>query len=206
MKEDPFKILGISRDVTPEELEKAYEHLEFIYHPDQFLDKEEKLKAEEKLIQIDKAYREAKKILSKKYKRKLFEFKSSKESSPGKVQLQKAILTDKLRKKFWIFGSLVPVNNKNKFYSYQEEIYLWLKLKNLDREKFHIRVEWITPYSELFQYISHEIDQVCGSTIFYCWINTFSIVKNALFGTWLVKVYLNREEVVTIPFEFLNEN
>lgn len=48
-----FDVLGVSKDITYEELKKAYRKLAFIYHPDKNLDSKE---SERKMQQINEAY------------------------------------------------------------------------------------------------------------------------------------------------------
>ena len=51
---DYYQILGVNRDISPEELKKAYRKLALKYHPDKV--KGDKKQAEEKFKQISEAY------------------------------------------------------------------------------------------------------------------------------------------------------
>ncbi len=64
---DYYQILGVSRNVTPEELKKAYRKLALKYHPDKV--KGDKSQAEEKFKQISEAYA----VLSNPEKRKEYD-------------------------------------------------------------------------------------------------------------------------------------
>ena len=64
---DYYQILGVSRDVTPEALKKAYRKLALKYHPDKV--KGDKSQAEEKFKQISEAYA----VLSNPEKRKEYD-------------------------------------------------------------------------------------------------------------------------------------
>ena len=57
---DPFIVLGISRDSSPEEIRKAYRELVNQYHPDKvaYLGKEFRELAEVRFKEINKAYQE----------------------------------------------------------------------------------------------------------------------------------------------------
>lgn len=55
---DPYKILGVSRDATNEEIKKAYRKLCKIYHPDVNADSPNKAQMEEKFKEIGKAYQD----------------------------------------------------------------------------------------------------------------------------------------------------
>lgn len=67
MKKDYYKILGIPKDATDDEIKKAYRKLAIQYHPDRQQDKseEERVAAEEKFKEIAEAYE----VLSDKEKR-----------------------------------------------------------------------------------------------------------------------------------------
>ena len=56
---DAFKVLGLEDNALEEEIRKAYHTLVKKYHPDLYTDPEERLKAQEKLVQLNLAYREA---------------------------------------------------------------------------------------------------------------------------------------------------
>lgn len=64
---DYYQILGVSRDVTPQDLKKAYRKLALKYHPDKV--KGDKKQAEEKFKQISEAYA----VLSNPEKRKEYD-------------------------------------------------------------------------------------------------------------------------------------
>lgn len=55
---DPYKILGIPRDATDEDIKKAYKKLAIKYHPDKNINKsaDEKNKTETKFKEISQAY------------------------------------------------------------------------------------------------------------------------------------------------------
>lgn len=56
MEKDPFEVLGVSRDATPDEIKKAYRALAKKYHPDNFTDPGQKSRAEDKMKEINAAY------------------------------------------------------------------------------------------------------------------------------------------------------
>lgn len=56
--EDPYQILGVSRDAPDEEIKKAYRHLSRKYHPDANINNPNKEKAEEKFKQMQQAYQQ----------------------------------------------------------------------------------------------------------------------------------------------------
>ena len=53
---DPYKVLGISRDATDDEVKKAYRKLSRIYHPDANVNNPNKAQAEEKFKEVQQAY------------------------------------------------------------------------------------------------------------------------------------------------------
>lgn len=53
---DPYKVLGVSRDATDEEIKKAYRALSRRYHPDANINNPNKAQAEEKFKEIQQAY------------------------------------------------------------------------------------------------------------------------------------------------------
>ncbi len=53
---DPYKVLGVSRDATDEEIKKAYRSLSRKYHPDANINNPNKDAAEEMFKQVQKAY------------------------------------------------------------------------------------------------------------------------------------------------------
>ncbi len=56
MMYDPYKVLGVSRDATDDEVKKAYRKLSRIYHPDANINNPNKVQAEEKFKEIQQAY------------------------------------------------------------------------------------------------------------------------------------------------------
>lgn len=70
-KKDYYKILGITKNATPEEIKKAYRRLSLKFHPDKQHDKSEseKKEAEEKFKEIAEAYS----VLSDEDKRKKYD-------------------------------------------------------------------------------------------------------------------------------------
>ena len=55
---DPYKVLGVSRDATDEEVKKAYSTLSKKYHPDANIDNPNKDKAEEMFKLVQEAYQQ----------------------------------------------------------------------------------------------------------------------------------------------------
>ena len=55
---DPYKILGISRDATDDEVKKAYRQLSRKYHPDANVNNPDKDKAEEMFKLVQQAYQQ----------------------------------------------------------------------------------------------------------------------------------------------------
>ena len=53
---DPYKVLGVSRDATDEEVKKAYRQLSRKYHPDANINNPNKDKAEEMFKLVQQAY------------------------------------------------------------------------------------------------------------------------------------------------------
>ena len=61
---DPYKVLGISRDATDEEVKKAYREMARKYHPDNYINSPMSDLAEEKMKEINQAYEEIQKSRS----------------------------------------------------------------------------------------------------------------------------------------------
>ncbi|MBE6713257.1 MAG: J domain-containing protein [Ruminococcaceae bacterium] len=55
---DPYKVLGVSRDATDDEIKKAYRELAKKYHPDNYVNTEFSDIANDKMQQINEAYDE----------------------------------------------------------------------------------------------------------------------------------------------------
>lgn len=53
---DPYKVLGVSRDATDDEIKKAYRELARKYHPDNYADNPLSDLVEEKMKEINEAY------------------------------------------------------------------------------------------------------------------------------------------------------
>ena len=53
---DPYKVLGVSRDATDDEIKKVYRELARKYHPDNYTDTNLAELAEEKMKEINEAY------------------------------------------------------------------------------------------------------------------------------------------------------
>lgn len=54
--QDPYKVLGVSRDASMDEIKKAYRKLSRIYHPDANINNPNKAQAEKKFKEIQEAY------------------------------------------------------------------------------------------------------------------------------------------------------
>jgi curved DNA-binding protein CbpA len=54
--DDYYKILGITRDATQEELRQSYRSLVKTYHPDRFINSDDKASADERMKEINAAY------------------------------------------------------------------------------------------------------------------------------------------------------
>lgn len=55
---DPYRVLGVSRDASTEEIKKAYRTLSRKYHPDANINNPNKAEAEEKFKQVQQAYKQ----------------------------------------------------------------------------------------------------------------------------------------------------
>lgn len=55
---DPYKVLGVSRDASDEEIKKAYRNLSRKYHPDSNINNPNKAEAEEKFKEVQAAYKQ----------------------------------------------------------------------------------------------------------------------------------------------------
>ena len=53
---DPYKVLGVSRDASDDEIKKAYRELARKYHPDNYVDNPLSDLVEEKMKEINEAY------------------------------------------------------------------------------------------------------------------------------------------------------
>ena len=56
--QDPYSILGVSRNASDEEIKKAYRKLSRIYHPDANINNPNKDQAEAKFKEIQQAYQQ----------------------------------------------------------------------------------------------------------------------------------------------------
>ncbi len=61
---DPYKVLGVSRDATDEEIKKAYRELARKYHPDNYVDNPLSDLVQEKMKEINEAYDQIQKMRS----------------------------------------------------------------------------------------------------------------------------------------------
>lgn len=59
---DPYKVLGVSRDATDEEIKKAYRELARKYHPDNYVDNPLADLVQEKMKEINEAYDQIQKM------------------------------------------------------------------------------------------------------------------------------------------------
>mmetsp|Transcript_16668 Transcript_16668/g.24169 ORF Transcript_16668/g.24169 Transcript_16668/m.24169 type:complete len:84 (-) Transcript_16668:12-263(-) len=55
-EDDPYRILGVSRDATASQIKSAYRKLALKHHPDKHQTQESKVKASEKFSKISNAY------------------------------------------------------------------------------------------------------------------------------------------------------
>ena len=69
MGKDYYKILGLNRNATEDEIKKAYKKLALKYHPDKIQDKSKSKEAEERFKEVAEAYE----VLSDKQKRAIFD-------------------------------------------------------------------------------------------------------------------------------------
>ena len=53
---DPYSVLGVSRDVSDDEIKKAYRRMSRKYHPDANINNPNREQAEEKFKQVQQAY------------------------------------------------------------------------------------------------------------------------------------------------------
>ena len=53
---DPYRVLGVSRDASEDEIKKAYRALSRKYHPDANVNNPNKAQAEERFKEVQQAY------------------------------------------------------------------------------------------------------------------------------------------------------
>ena len=90
MEENYYDILEVSKNASPEIIEKAYKTLVKKYHPDLQTNEKDKLKAEEKMKQINDAYS----VLSDEQKRKEYNQKLEQERELKRRQEEQEIINN----------------------------------------------------------------------------------------------------------------
>lgn len=160
---DPYKVLGVSRDASEEDIKKAYRELARKYHPDNYVGNPLADLVEEKMKEVNEAYDQIQKERAAGTSRTSYAGQSGTGSSWGEYARVRELINNNRYADAELILDAVAEANRNAEWNFLKGCVLIKRGWYYDAQKYLETACYLDPTNSEYQTVLNRIKQTSGS-------------------------------------------